>query len=283
MEAALTKTFMDLSGSLDEAGVVYPLRRGNPDQVARFFDFAGFEASLLALTQDALAEQAAWSARKELRDVFGLRIQKATSPQLLGDLAASLRTTSPVMVRWARQHAGWLVRNVADTTRTAIRQAVVTAFTEQLDVDATARMLRNIVGPLPRQARAAAQGFAESYSAALAAGATPARAMQVASRVLRAATARAVRSRSRTIARTEIKAAENFGRRLGWSELDARGILPDETFKEWITADPCPLCSELDGEIVRWDASFSAGVEGPPLHPNCVCDTILVLPDEMGF
>jgi SPP1 gp7 family putative phage head morphogenesis protein len=41
---------------------------------------------------------------------------------------------------------------------------------------------------------------------------------------------------------------------------------------QWITADPCDVCAENDGEIVNIGDTFSTGDEYPPAHPNCVCD-----------
>ena len=51
---------------------------------------------------------------------------------------------------------------------------------------------------------------------------------------------------------------------------------------EWTTNDPCPDCAENDGKIVTLGDDFPSGDTQPPVHPNCQCDVIPVMPDLSG-
>jgi len=51
---------------------------------------------------------------------------------------------------------------------------------------------------------------------------------------------------------------------------------------EWTTNDPCPECQDNDGKIVTLGDDFPSGDQQPPVHPNCQCDVIPVMPDLSG-
>jgi len=51
---------------------------------------------------------------------------------------------------------------------------------------------------------------------------------------------------------------------------------------EWTTNDPCPECEGNDGKIVNLGDDFPSGDTQPPVHPNCQCDVIPVMPDLSG-
>ena len=52
---------------------------------------------------------------------------------------------------------------------------------------------------------------------------------------------------------------------------------------EWTTNDPCPECEGNDGKIVTLGDDFPSGDTQPPVHPNCQCDVIPVMPDLSEF
>ena len=51
---------------------------------------------------------------------------------------------------------------------------------------------------------------------------------------------------------------------------------------QWTTNDPCPDCKQNDGQIVNMGDDFDSGDQQPPVHPNCQCDVIPVMPDLSG-
>ena len=86
------------------------------------------------------------------------------------------------------------------------------------------------------------------------------------------------------IARTEIQIAQNEGRQEGWNQAAEQGYVDAESQKMWIIAQDertCPICIELDGEIVSWDGVFSSGDETPGrVHPNCRCTMVIIPPER---
>jgi SPP1 gp7 family putative phage head morphogenesis protein len=80
--------------------------------------------------------------------------------------------------------------------------------------------------------------------------------------------------RSEMIARTETATADVQGTIAGWKES---GVVAG---KQWLVGDGCcDLCAALDGEVVGLDEDFGEG--DPPLHPNCECTILAVLPEDM--
>lgn len=82
------------------------------------------------------------------------------------------------------------------------------------------------------------------------------------------------RERAMTIARTETAKADVQGSRAGWK---ASGLVAG---RQWLAGDGCcDECQALDGEIVGIDEEFPDG--DAPLHPNCECTELAVLPEDM--
>ncbi len=93
-------------------------------------------------------------------------------------------------------------------------------------------------------------------------------------RRLAASHRRGIRYRALSIARTEVITAANEGQRQLWSQAQAQGLLPLDVNREWIAnAGACPVCVDLDGEVVGINEQFSSGTYGPTAHPRCRCDT----------
>jgi SPP1 gp7 family putative phage head morphogenesis protein len=82
-------------------------------------------------------------------------------------------------------------------------------------------------------------------------------------------------ARATTIARTETAKADIEGKRTGWK---ASGLVAG---RQWLASEGCcDECQDLDGTIVGIDEDYPAGAS-QPLHPNCECDEVAVLPEEM--
>jgi len=80
--------------------------------------------------------------------------------------------------------------------------------------------------------------------------------------------------RAMTIARTETATADTAGNMKLYQET---GVVAK---KQWIVgAECCPICEEIDGEVVKLEDDFSSGTQAPPAHPNCRCDFLPILPD----
>lgn len=85
--------------------------------------------------------------------------------------------------------------------------------------------------------------------------------------------------RAEMIARTELAFAHVQGNLKGWKDT---GVVAG---KRWILADTHPfedVCDENEAEgVVGLEEPFQDGSLGPPAHPNCLCDIVPVLDDEM--
>lgn len=48
---------------------------------------------------------------------------------------------------------------------------------------------------------------------------------------------------------------------------------------EWQTSSPCAKCAANQGQVVNLGAAFNSGGTQPPVHPNCRCVLLPVIPD----
>ena len=73
--------------------------------------------------------------------------------------------------------------------------------------------------------------------------------------------------RARLIAQTEVIKAHSQG---AIDVYRKSGVVEG---KRWVDGQPgaCPLCRNLNGQIVDLDEDFSGGVHAPPRHPGCRC------------
>lgn len=79
-------------------------------------------------------------------------------------------------------------------------------------------------------------------------------------------------SRALTIAITEQSRAINTATVERYEEMGVEQM-------EWISAIPCDICAENEGEVVAVGEAFSSGDTQPPVHPNCRC-ALLPIPSE---
>lgn len=92
------------------------------------------------------------------------------------------------------------------------------------------------------------------------------------SRSIRDATAFS-RKRAENIARTEVAQAQIEGQHAGWIATE---VVAGKEFSA--APDCCPICQSYNGTIVRIDEDFPFPVLP---HPQCRCDTLPVLPENM--
>lgn len=195
-----------------------------------------------------------------------------------GEFAYRFNYTDPRTLAYAEAQAARLVTAVTESTREAIASVIQESVLTQRTVDQTARALQDVVGVTERGAVQLSNAYERAFTSAIQEGATEAAARTLAEGVRDNLRERLVESRARTIARTEIMRAENAGRFLGWAQSVEAGDVDENSRKEWIAGD-CPICEELDGEVVMWDEPFSIGTDMPPAHPNCVCTAVMLPPE----
>jgi SPP1 gp7 family putative phage head morphogenesis protein len=200
------------------------------------------------------------------------------------EFTMSFNKTNPNSLAFAQRRAGELITSIDALTRNSVRQAIIDAFNEQLDYRATARRIKNVVGLHPQWAKAVTNFEKKEFDRLVKSGikeaTARARAMERATRYSDSLKSK----RATMIARTEIQIAQNEGRQEGWNQAAEQGYVDVEAQKMWVIAQDertCDICSELDGEIVPWNETFSSGHETPGrVHPNCRCTMVIIPPDR---
>jgi SPP1 gp7 family putative phage head morphogenesis protein len=200
------------------------------------------------------------------------------------EFTMSFDKTNPNSLAFAQRRAGELVTSIDALTRNSVRQAIIDAFNEQLDYRATARRIKNVVGLHPQWAKAVTKFEKREFDRLVKSGikeaTARARAMERATRYSDSLKSK----RATMIARTEIQIAQNEGRQEGWNQAAEQGYVDVEAQKMWVIAQDertCDICSELDGEIVPWNETFSSGHETPGrVHPNCRCTMVIIPPER---
>ena len=81
-------------------------------------------------------------------------------------------------------------------------------------------------------------------------------------------------ARALTIALTESSRAMNMASMDTYQEVGLEEV-------EWFAADPCPECEVNDGQVVPVGTEFFSGDTEPPVHPNCRCALLPVIPDSL--
>ena len=200
------------------------------------------------------------------------------------EFTMSFNKTNPNSLAFAQRRAGELITSIDALTRNSVRQAIIDAFNEQLDYRATARRIKNVVGLHPQWAKAVTNFEKKEFDRLVKSGIKEATAR---ARAMERATRYSVSLKSKRatmIARTEIQIAQNEGRQEGWNQAAEQGYVDAEAQKMWFIAQDertCDICSELDGEIVPWNETFSSGHETPGrVHPNCRCTMVIIPPDR---
>jgi len=83
-------------------------------------------------------------------------------------------------------------------------------------------------------------------------------------------------ARAEMIARTEVARADVQGNLQAYS---ASGVVQG---LEWIVSSEggCPICEANLNAVVALGQAFPSGDEGPPAHPNCICDVLPVISES---
>ncbi len=192
--------------------------------------------------------------------------------QANASLVGSLTLTNPEAIIAAARTAT-LVREVTIETKRAISAIIRYAFTNQVPVADTAKIIRPLIGLTERQALAVL-----ARRVALLKAGKPA---DQVTRMVEKYGARLLKQRAEMIARTEVNRASIDGQLELWRQAQRKGLLPSQAKKTWVvTLDDrlCPVCEAVGGISVPLDQAFQVkrgNVLGPPAHPNCRCALVL--------
>jgi SPP1 gp7 family putative phage head morphogenesis protein len=206
---------------------------------------------------------------------------KPKQPKLVVNM--KFNVTNPLALKFAETRAGQLITSIDALTRAAVRQAIIDAFNDQIDVRATAKRIKNVVGLHPQWGKAVTEFERKEFARLVRQGDKPERALTKAQERASRYADSLKSKRATMIARTEIQLAQNEGRYEGWKQASEEGFVDPQSMKMWVTAKDertCEICAPMDGETVPWNGLFSIGVEAPIVHPNCRCAMVLLPPER---
>jgi hypothetical protein len=205
-------------------------------------------------------------------------------PKVLAATFGRFDLTNPRAVEWARTKAATLVVAIEESTMQTIRTVIADGIQNGVPVRTTARKLRQSIGLTSRQWQSV-NNFEDKL---IRAGASRAAAEKGAERFSKVV----LRRRAENIARTETIAAGFQGRTELWDQAHDRGLIDRaEVKRKWIVTPDDRLdkfiCLPMSGQTVGMEQPFITGqgnpVPGPPAHPQCRCDVILVIPGDSIF
>jgi len=172
---------------------------------------------------------------------------------------------------WLKKYGLSRVKDLSSETIEGVKVALDQALERGENPLVAARRIRSMIGPNARQM----QAIERYHSRLLEQGVSPKRARELTEKL----TQRYIKQRAETIARTEMIAAENYGRLEAWTRAVKARLIGKESEKEWVAAfteRTCPACAQMDGVRVKLNEPFPVGVMMPPLHPNCACHANLI-------
>jgi hypothetical protein len=249
-------------GKVDPKSLERAVENRNAEDIARIVTGSAALAAAL-ITGDY---------KRQLEDVY-IAAGRRTSATLASSFDIRNPRSTDFLERYDLRNGATGIRQVTADQATAVRDIVTGAFQQGGHPVEQARMIRNIVGLLPRQAQAVV-----NYRDALT---QEGRASDQLNRMVDRYQGKLLNRRAQTIARTETIRAANAGQQAAWRQAADDQLLNRVTARQqWIvTPDDrlCPFCAavpDLNPDGVELDGTFESElgpVEGPPLHPNCRC------------
>ena len=213
--------------------------------------------------------------------------------EFLDGASANLRFDSinPHAVNYAQRKLPQIVQQYGAGAKEIIRAIVAESVSGKYTADEAARLIRDSIGLTPQYERAVRRLRDELISQGITGERLETKVDRYAAKLLRA--------RAKTIARTEIIQAEVSGQRALWNEAALQGLFNRQTARRmWRTnhegttdrgnPTPCPICTPMNNQTIAFSGVythpemgdvnvFGEVLHGPPLHPNCLCEEVLIL------
>ena len=281
---------------------------------------ANSQAFLEALAQNNLARAKLVLSWGELADVVEILGEVLYAQMLsggsLGLPAVSVgfnyqfEATNQLAIDWARREAAKRITELTFEQQSLVSDTITRALMGAYDVREVARIVRQSIGLTSRYARAVETRYEKTLLGYLQSGIPRGRAEQMARDVADRYHDELLGKRALTIARTEVLAAHNAGRFYTMEDAVNSGIAPSNALKKWVVRvpqrsdgttlrwttasgrsaskkiahdSPCPECLPYNGMIVPWNEPFPTGEMMPPLHPNCVCTAVMIIPEQPEY
>jgi len=206
------------------------------------------------------------------------RIQEAIFAEVGGEVARrvnalprkefTFHATRDRVQQRIEDHGGEFITRVTEAQILAARAALLEyVMTEGLTPFELAKRLRHFIGLTERYANAVLRFERDLISEGLA--------RDVVAKQVKKYAEFLHKVRAENIARTELSFGYNAGQLEAVRQAREDGWLLGDIYKKWNTTGQsgrvCEECEAMDGEEVRENEAFSAGVDAPPLHPQCGC------------
>lgn len=286
---AAQRAFASFADDQVLARIERALAAGNMGQLMSVIDFRTLALNLGEEMGPALRAAIQKGGEEALRTIPGV-------------VASSFDVVNPLVVGWARNHSGQLIRELTTNTELGIRAVIGQAMGEGLHPAQLAKRIRDVSGfGLTRRQAMAVDNFRANlvktirgdmsvdalgrrYSMSRGMLRADELRMDNVDRMTRRYRDRMLKNRALTIGRQEGMMAYQFGKRMGWNQAIARGALdPAKDVRQWIaTPDErtCTICLPMHLQIRGFNEDFLTGdggsVVGPPAHIACRCDTIII-------
>lgn len=206
----------------------------------------------------------------------------------------SFELINPYAVTYAQRKLPQIVALYQEGAREIIRDITAEAVSGKHTPRDAAKLIQDSIGLTPRYERA----VLNMRERLLAEGITGERLETKLDRY----TKKLLKARATTIARTEIIQAEVSGQRALWNEAANQGLFNRQTAtRVWRTnhegvtlrgnPTPCPICEPMNGQAIAFTGVythpelgntnvFHEVLNGPPIHPNCLCSENLIFGDS---
>jgi hypothetical protein len=133
-------------------------------------------------------------------------------------------------------------------------------------MDQVAREVRSVIGLAPQDALAVSNARRALTAQGIGGAQLDARVGSISENYLN--------RRALTIGRTEVMSAVNEGHLAGYKMAVMSGAMGPDATKQFLAAPGCcPICADVDGEVVNLFEDFSIGE--PPVHPSCRCTFVI--------
>lgn len=275
LTAALLDTFERVSASADTFDFLQAIANNNLVQAKVVLSWGDFADAIDILEQILHAQLQSGGPLGLPEFGVGFRYQ--------------FEATNPLGIDWAKKEAARQIRELTLEQQATVNQTIVDAISKGYSVDDVQFIVSNTIGLHSRWAKAVDTKYEKTLENLLAQGYSPTKAREQARRIVKDYHDELVDKRARAIARTEVLSAHNAGRYMTWEDAIAAGIAPTNALKKWVvrvperSGSPCEDCLPLNGLIVPYNEEFDGLVMMPPLHPNCVCTAVMVIPEDPEY
>ena len=228
----------------------------------------------IAVVERAPMDEALEPARQTLREALYV-VGAAAAEEVAEALGVpfSFDVVNPAVIQELEQFGAGMVTNVSESTKAAIRAALVDSYSQGKSASKVAKEIRGLIGLTERDARLAVKRREELLSM----GFTEAQADAKMEKWI----AKKIAQRAELIANNELVYAANRGQEMVWEAAEKAGLLVrGETYRMWIASGDertCDECQMMQGELAPLGGEYKNGFYTPnDIHIACRCTEALV-------